>query len=243
MFDYIKVENMKLKRTFAKKLIFIAPIVTLFITGLAPMWYQVNGFNWWYMLMLPGCIPLFCVLVNNKEEKKLNYRGVFPLPISLKKLWKAKIFLVTIYVFFSCFILLCGIAVGYLWVPSSHLISLFKGVAAMILIVITTLWQIPLCLFLAKKMGVFSALLINCGVGIVLSVIMANGSLWWLCPYSWTARLMCPVLGILPNGLLAEKGSTLLNSNVIFVGVVLSIILFILLLLLTVQWFQKQEVA
>lgn len=54
---------------------------------------------------------------------------------------------------------------------------------------------------------------------------------------------MCPILGILPNGLFAKPGDPLLNPNVIPVGIVISALLFLLLMLITTNWFEDQEVA
>lgn len=55
-------------------------------------------------------------------------------------------------------------------------------------------------------------------------------------------RLMCPVLGILPNGTLALQDDALLNPSVLPIGIALSAVLFLLLLTVTANWFQRQEV-
>ena len=86
MLKYLQAENLKNKRTFIKKLIFLAPVVTLIIAFLSFSGAQSNAFNSWYMLILFGYISLMAALVNQKEEKKLNYQAVFTLPISLKKI-------------------------------------------------------------------------------------------------------------------------------------------------------------
>ncbi|WP_253198762.1 hypothetical protein [Clostridium estertheticum] len=110
------------------------------------------------------------------------------------------------------------------------------------MIALTSLWQIPLCMFLAKKLGMLGTVLINVGVGFGLNVMAVKTSMWWISPYSWTTRIMCPILGILPNGELAGIGDSLRNPVVIPIGTILSIILFALLLIVTANWFKKQEV-
>lgn len=241
---YLKAENLKLKHTFTKKLIIIMPIISLLIATLSPAWYEANGFNWWYVMILPGYIALICSLVHQKEDKKIKYRGVMCLPIDLKKLWISKVLLIGNYVFLSCIILSIGILLGRFIFPSAIInpMPVTKVIIGALVITITALWQVPLCLFLANKVGLFPTILINSGVGLVLNLIAVDKGLWWICPYSWTARLMCPILGILPNGLLAEMGNQLLNSNVIWSGITLSILLFILFILVTAHWFSKQEV-
>lgn len=244
MVNYLKAENLKLKHTFTKKLIIIMPMISLLMGALAPAWYEVNTFNWWYIMIFPGTIALICSLVHQKEEKKLKYRGVMCLPIDLKKLWISKALLIGIYIFISCIILSLGIFPGRFIFSSAitNPISITKIIIGAVVITITSLWQVPFCLFLAKKVGLFPTILINTVVGIVLNMLTVDKKLWWLFPYSFTSRLMCPILGILPNGCLAETGNPLLNSNVIWSGIALSILFFILLILVTAHWFSKQEV-
>ncbi|MBU3185325.1 lantibiotic immunity ABC transporter MutE/EpiE family permease subunit [Clostridium estertheticum] len=240
MLKYLQAENLKCKRTFIKKLILIAPMVTFLIALSSVMWFQANSFNWWYMMILPGYISLMAVMANEKEEKKLRYRAVFGLPISLKKVWISKVLINGIYMTLSCMILSVGIILGGYYF--SIIIPFSRVIVAVALIAVTSLWQIPLCMFLAKKLGMLGAILINVGGGSVLGALIAIRSMWWICPYSWTARIMCPILGYLPNGLKAEIGSSILSPVVIPIGIILSLILFALLLIVTTNWFEKQEV-
>ncbi|MBW9158706.1 lantibiotic immunity ABC transporter MutE/EpiE family permease subunit [Clostridium tagluense] len=240
MLKYLQAENLKCKRTFIKKLIFMAPMLTLLFGFMSGNWFQANSFNWWYMMLLPGYISIMAAMTNEREEKKLRYRAVFGLPISLKKVWISKVLVNGIYMTLSCMVLLAGILLG------GHLISnilpFSRALVAAILIAVTFLWQIPLCMFLAKKLGMLGAILINVGSTFMLGALTAITSMWWICPYSWTSRIMCPILGYLPNGLMAESGSPMLNPIVIPIGIILSLILFALLLIITANWFEKQEV-
>lgn len=238
---YLKAEKLKLKHTFTKKLIIIMPLITLLITSLSPAWYEVNGFNWWYTIILPGYIAVMCFLIHQKEDKRLKYRGVISLAIDLKRLWMSKVLLIGEFVFLSCIILSMGILLGSFIFPAANHIPVTKVIIGTIVIAVTSLWQIPLCIFLAKNAGLFPTILINSLVGVVLNLFTVDKGLWWSCPYSFTSRLMAPILGILPNGTLGEANNPLLNSNVILPGVILSILLFVLLALGTAHWFSKQE--
>ncbi|MFT5871526.1 MAG: lantibiotic protection ABC transporter MutE/EpiE family permease subunit [Clostridium sp.] len=240
MIKYLQAENLKCKRTFIKKLILIAPIVTLLFGFMTGKYFEADSFNWWYMMILPGYISIMAVMTNDAEQKKLRYRAVFGLPISLKKVWISKVLVNGIYMTFSCMVFIVGIFLGsYLKITPVPVFSAFAGAG---LIAVTFLWQIPLCMFLAKKLGMLGTVLINVGVGTVLNVMVVSTSMWWISPYSWTSRIMCPILGILPNGTLAEIGSPMLNHSVIPIGIILSLILFALLLIVTANWFKKQEV-
>ncbi|MBU3188167.1 lantibiotic immunity ABC transporter MutE/EpiE family permease subunit [Clostridium bowmanii] len=240
MLKYLQAENLKCKRTFIKKLIFIAPMVTFIMALSSWEWFQANSFNWWYMMILPGYISIMAVMTNEKEEKKLRYRAVFGLPISLKEIWISKVLVNGIYMTISCMVLSVGIILAGYKFPIT--VPVLRALVSGILIAVTSLWQIPFCMFLAKKMGILGAVLINVGGSFILSALTAITSMWWICPYSWTARIMCPVIGYLPNGLKVEMGSSLLNPSVIPIGIILSLILFALLLIVTANWFEKQEV-
>lgn len=237
---YLKAENLKLKRTFTRKLILIAPLATLLLTwSLAVIWFQVNAFNWWCVLLLPGFIAIISSLSDQKETKRLNYRSVLTLPVSLKKVWIAKVLNLIFYTARSCLVLLIGILLGSFSVPNP--LPFGTACLGMLLIFVTSLWQIPFCLFLSRKIGIVGTILIQVAAGFLLGVLFATQTNWWLCPYSWTARLMTPVLGILPNGTLAQRGDPLLNTASIPVGMAVSFLLFIILLLATTFWFQRQE--
>jgi ABC-2 type transport system permease protein len=167
---------------------------------------------------------------------------VFPLPVSLQKVWISKAFLIAIYTFAACILHLAGISLGKFLMNPTSTITVSQMAEATLILIIVSLWQIPFCLFLSKKFGLMAAMLINLALGIVLNIFAATESFWWACPYSWATRLMCPVLGILPNGTIAPQEDILRYPGVIPVGIVLSIALFLLLLAVTAKWFQRQEV-
>ena len=107
------------------------------------------------------------------------------------------------------FIFFVGVtAGGNLFGNSLPLLNSITGSA---LIFLTLLWQIPLCLFLAAKWGTYMAILINLVGNIVGIAVFANGELWYSFPYAISSRLICPTLGILPNGLLVPRGQFIIR--------------------------------
>lgn len=242
MLNFLKAENLKCRRTFAKKLVFIAPLLTVLLSGVSGMYLVQNGYNWWYTILFPGFITLTTALVNQIEDRKLRYRSVFPLPVSLQKIWISKVLLIAVYTSAACILHLAGISLGKFLINPTSAITFSQMAGATLILLTVPLWQIPFCLYLSKKFGLMAAMLINSGAGIMLGILAATESFWWACPYSWTTRLMCPVLGILPNGTMASQGDVLRNPDVIPVGMFLSIALFLLLLTVTAKWFQRQEV-
>lgn len=202
--NYLRAENWKHKRTFVRKLLFLAPFVTILLSALSPLWFQMNSYNWWYVLLYPGALTLVCCLVEQRDGHKLEYRAITPLPVSLGSVWRAKIGVAAIYALAANMVFLVlnllGAFVLLLVFDLSMTISVPQAVLGSICIVLFNLWQIPLCIWLSHKCGIFLTLIINAGVGSILGILLSATSLWMFCPYAWVPRLMISVLGILPNG-------------------------------------------
>ena len=112
--------------------------------------------------------------------------------------------------------------------------------AASALLFITFLWQVPLCLFLSAKFGIFLTIILNILGNIVGGAVFANEQMWAF-PYAIPICAVGPVLKILPNGLKPDEGSFFLGGSYILPEVLLSIALFAVISALTTAWFQRQE--
>ena len=213
---YIQAENLKHKRTFTKTLIVLAPFVTALMNFFAPLWFQLNSYNWWYILLYPGFLTLTCALIEQRDNGKLKYRAVASLPVSQNILVINEIPLT---------------------------IGIWQAAAGTACIVIASLWEVPLCLWLSKKVGIFVTVILNAGLGSVLGLFTATTSLWMICPYSWVPHLMISVLGILPNGEPVADQSTAMAFWMIILVLVISLAWFAALSFLTARWFEKKEVG
>ena len=119
----------------------------------------------------------------------------------------------------------------------------FHALFAGVLLFLTYAWQIPLCLLLEQKCGTVATILINMVANIILSANFATEGMW-LIPYAVPARLMCPVLKILPNGLPAEPGNItfspeLLSWGSILPGLVVTCLCFILVTEISIVYERK----
>ncbi len=246
MGNYIASEHLKQRRTLARRLIWVAPILTLLLNILAPMWYQLNSYNWWYVLLYPGFLTLLCIQINQRDNAKLKYRAIYSLPVNLEKVWYAKIIICIIYaVMANVILMLCNLLGGFIIqqvfdIPMT--INAIQALSGTICIVLTSIWNIPFCLWLSKKIGAFATLIVNIGLSFVLGVVGANTSLWIVCPYSWVSRLMVPTLGILPNGEPAAAANLPTPLLFVFLAILLSIALLCVISKATAKAFQKQEV-
>lgn len=244
MLHYIKADNMKYRRTFVHYLILIAPAVALLLAVVLNSGYFVmNSYNWWYVMVFPATAALVSALMNRYEERKMHYRAVLCLPVSLQKVWISKTIVAAFYMACAQIVHLLGIIGGRVIFNTEKMqvLNITNFAVASVVIWVCSLWQIPFCLFLARKSGMMAALLINAGCGAVLGVLIAVEKIWWLCPYSWADRLIIAILHILPNGMAAQPNDPLIDSGVILPGILLSVAFFAGLLFLTAEWFARQE--
>lgn len=245
MISYILAENLKHKGTFLKKLLVIMPITLILLSlFLMPSYFTTNSYNWWYVIIMPATFALIPAIMHRKESRKLKYRAVFPLNINLKKLWVSKIITAFIYMNITAMVHMLGVyifqfLIGGQLAPNYRFLTL---VFASFLLIISNIWQIPLCFFLAKKFGFIASITINAVLGLALGILLSDSTFWIYCPYSWGIRLMIPVMGILPSGVLTEASNPIISNTSLLIPCILSICLFTLLTMISAKWFSKQEV-
>ncbi|MNC18341.1 ABC-2 family transporter protein [compost metagenome] len=240
MLRLISAERLKWRRTFIPQLLWITPLFTLLLCAILTggQYFQTGAYNWWYTMLLPGALTLVCALSVQKDAK-MKYHALLALPLRPQLLWSAKIAAITGWLLAASLLFFVGVSsIGWLFDP---VIPLMNSAAGSLLIVITFLWQIPLCLFLAARFGLFAAVLINMAFNVAGVVTFDIGGLWDFMPYTLTFRLMCPVLHILPNGLPVPESSPLRSTDTILRDVLVSLIWFGSLFFLTARRFRRQE--
>lgn len=237
----IQAELLKIKRTFTTRLVWLGPLVTLLLCAglMAGSFFQTASYNWWYTMILPGTLSLMAIGIVQKDRKKLKYRAILGLPTSLGKVWLGKIGAGALLLLASTFLLFAGITLSGFLFPAA--LSLKDSLTAFALLVLTVLWQIPLCMYLSMRLGMYGALLLNLLGNMMAMGNLSTSELWWVVPYAIPARLMCPVINTLPNGLPVPAGDALLDSGVILPGVLIALGWFLLLSLLTMQAFKRRE--
>lgn len=245
MISYILAENLKHKGTFLKKLLVIMPLSLILLSlFLMPSYFTTNAYNWWYVIIMPATFALIPAMMHRKEDRRLKYRAVFPLNIKLEKLWVSKIITAFVYMSIAAMVHMLGVyifqfLIGGQLAPNYGFSIL---VFASFLLIISNIWQIPLCFFLAKKFGFIASITINSVLGLALGILLSDSTFWIYCPYSWGIRLMIPVMHILPSGVLIEASNPMAANTSLLIPCILSICLFTLLTMISAKWFSNQEV-
>ena len=242
MTNIIKAEFLKQKRTMSSKLIFVFPIITLVmafvLTAGMTNAYAESVWNWWYVLLLPGMIAIVSYL-SIMREKKNGYYNIKTLPIEKRNLMLGKIAYLGILVLVSNAVLFAGAALGGAFLTTS--VPVVGAAITVLVLSIVQLWQIPLFLFLSEKFGMVVEL-IACLFITVLGTIVAPSGKWFLFLSAVPMRIVTPLLHVLPNGLRAQAGDPLLNASVIFPGILIALVWFVVLTYLYLNWFEKREV-
>lgn len=251
-----KAEILKYKRTFIKKLIVFIPVFfaiyalvvqeTMMNNPLSQTkawsWESLLGlvFNWWSFLFLPIGFALFATLVAIQEKKAGNYRALRVHDKSLMKIWFYKELGMAFYSLIShlvlvAIIIIVGVISGNGEIPFCEII------VASFVCWFTSFTLIPVQLWAATWKGMSFSMGIGF-VGMIMGVLTAPKSSWVIVPWSWATRLMCPLIGVHPNGSFLAKEDSLMDISVIPVGIFVSLVCFIVVTIVTAKWFERREI-
>lgn len=247
MNGYRKAEWLKHKHRFNRKLLWIAPLVTILLAYfmMGGSYLYQGAFNWWYILLLPGSMALLAAFMVDQEKRK-NRHGMLAVVEKKSRLWRAQVEVGTLMLLIMCmlfwvFITVVGVCVKLPMQDIYDSISLGVSLIACIVIFLSVAWQIPLWMFVAEKVGVVITLFCSMVVNIGCQIVFAESDKWWI-PFAIPARLMCAIIKVLPNGLQVEEGSYLLDESVIVPGIAITMLLWSVGTAITGKWFEKREV-
>lgn len=249
--NYFCAETLKHKNSSVRRLTILMPVICIVMSAvLTNRYFTVDSYNWWYVGLAPGFVALLCGIIIEKE-KKLGNRAVWLLPCDMGRIWDAKV-LYGIWMSGAATVLLSCVTVVVAFFLETLLDFTFvirpsipAQIAAGFLIWLSFCWQVPWCLFLAQTVGRIPMLLISFVGYSLMAVIMALSPFYMFFPGALAARMMCVVLGVLPNGLPAEAGAMtytpeLVELSSIPIGIAASVIWFVLLWGLTRTWYKRR---
>ncbi|MBS5144997.1 MAG: lantibiotic immunity ABC transporter MutE/EpiE family permease subunit [Butyricicoccus pullicaecorum] len=237
---YLKAEHLKFKRTISNKLLFIAPFLTALFAWIVGGFYgfQYMTFYWWYAFLLSGTIAILCFLAHQKEERAGKYYSVFSAPISLKRFESAKAWILIEKLFVAAVFLAVFATISNLVSPTLAVYSVSRNFIGSIALMIASIWQIPVCLFLARKTGLLIPIAANTLLGMLMPILLGSTALSWICPYCWTAKTAELIMGIESNGTFTGAANF---SWSVLLPLAFSVILYILITLWDAADFSRKE--
>lgn len=173
MLSIVRAEYLKTRKSMGRVLIWGFPIITFDLAFVLTLEmtnaYAESVWNWWYTLLLPGMLAIICYL-SIMREKKTRYYHLMTLSISKRKLVMGKIIYMGCVILVSDMIIFVGATFGGFLLTTC--VPFGGALAAVLVLTITQLWEIPLLLFLSERFGMIVELLV-CLVLTVGGVIIA----------------------------------------------------------------------
>lgn len=251
MREYFLAEKLKNRHTYTGKLTVLMPAVTVCLASwLTRDYFMIDSYNWWYIVLFPGMLALICAAVGNRD-KKMGNRTVWTLPVDMGSVWDGKILYgircagIALLVFLGMTLMVSAALEQIVQQVFRINPSMGEQILAVSVLFVTSLWQIPFCLFLQQVTGTFPMLLLHMGSYILCSIELSLHPFFMILPGGITSRLLCIILKILPNGLIAEPGSLtftqdLLKWDRLPAGIIASVIWFLLFWMASRKWFERQ---
>ncbi|MGN7402306.1 lantibiotic immunity ABC transporter MutE/EpiE family permease subunit [Cytobacillus praedii] len=252
MYLSLKSEIIKIKRTSIRKMLLMIPFICSllaigfnFLSG-DPDVISLSAetiINHWGILWLSVLIALTAGLLNNLERKSTNFKTILALPINLQKKEMSRVLLIIGFVVLGSLLLVAALSLTRILIQTASIaVPLSSCILAVILMFVTSLWQVPFCLWLSRKTNFFITLLLNSMLNLNLGALFAPTEAWWFIPYSWHLRVQMPLTKLHSNGIPLPQNDELLSYSVIPIALVVSIIFFIVLTSMTARSFNKIEV-
>lgn len=238
----IRAEILKYKHTMLNKLLFIAPLFTVIFSFLmgGVINFQSIASYWWYAFILQGMIAVLCFLSNRAEQVSGNNLIIYSMPLDFQKVKIAGHLVLAGKILVAQMICVLLIqSFPHLLFPDYVIYDFVQLLLANVVLVITTMWQIPFCFIIMRFFGKFTAVFANVILGIVMMTVMGNGPYWMICPYCWSGKQMEGILGIGMNGVFA--GTPLSYSLLNLITLLFSIALFVGLSKLDAYLYEKER--
>lgn len=222
-----KAEKLKNRHSAIGKLTILMPLLGVMLSAaLTHRFFTIDSYNWWYVMLFPGFICLICALAGQRD-KKMGYRAVLALPEDPKHIWDGKVLYcirgaaIALFIIFASTAVIAAILQKGLKVSFEVYPSFGSQIAAIALLLISFVWQVPFCMMLHQIMGIFPMLLLNMGSYIIMAATISLKPYFFLVPQAIASRLMCSVIGVLPNGLPARPGEMTFSPELLDTGAIL----------------------
>jgi ABC-2 type transport system permease protein len=186
------------------------------------------GFNWYPTMILPVVLSL---LVGNSCAKEKAPNQIFYLTLGCKP--RLQLIAKNIVVLFELFVILITSSfllflLGYFLIKETVVVG--EVIRATWILFIGSLPIVGISFVMNQFLPRAVIILVNFICTLFIATTFALKMTWWLFPWSYTLRMLCPVLGIHPNGTFLSDNDTLRDPKVIWMGILLSVLTYLLAL-------------
>ncbi len=202
----------------------------------------MNTFNWWSIIGMSIMVTLLAELSQFYERRSNSWNVLCTRSIRPSRLYLAKYLVVAIQllvasVLFGTYVVL----VNFLFWGLPNSVPWGELIEGLVFVWIAVLPQLAIMLWLAVRVSL--GLAVGWGfIGMFVGMIVAEKPYWFIMPWAWSGRILMPIFGFNINGLPLQKGSVFWNQDVIFVGLILSVVVTAIVVTLSAFLFERREV-
>ncbi len=238
---------LKIKNTSINKLIILFPLICALISllfsslgGESILSLTVEtAVNQWGVIWINVIIAVISGLLNKLELDSNKYSIFLSRDVDLKMAEFSRIILVAFLSLVISIILGLILIVISLFLPTPSLTSISRILLTVLLIWVTTLWQIPFTLWLSRKTNLYFSMIINTIAPLIIGTSFSLLDNWYIFPYDWSLKLLEPMTKMGINGI--PFGTEYVpNYSMIYISLFLGVILFIILSEISAISFKKQ---
>lgn len=237
MLGIIRSELLKMRHTFSRKSVIMAPLITLLLSYLLNGSYtQLSAYNWWYFMILPLIVTLWTADMLIREEKT-GMQNIVCLPVRFDKIWLGKAAASVALLFTANLLLwLSTTAAGFV---TKVRVSPLDGLIGCMLLFLTYLWQVPFIMLLVSFIGYLPTVFISMAANTILSAAYAETEWFLFVPYAIPARIVCPFFKMHISGIPLENGSPLLSDGYVLPALIVSLAFALVILWGSLKLFPK----
>jgi len=250
MANILRAEILKEKRSANAKIFLLTPIIFIVfnllmnvLMGKSPegkSFLLATAFNWFPLLILPIVISLLVINILAKEKQsQLNLQKSLGLDRKKIKVAKSLLVLTEVFAIVMVSILIIYLVANFILKENISLAMLIKAG------VVLFIGVMPLVGFSFFIMSLSSKAFVLLILNFILSILSPNPAvkdLWKFYPWSYSLRMLAPIIGVHPNGTFLDINSPLWDKSVITLGVVLSLGVYVLFMVLSISRKDKEDV-
>lgn len=249
MANILKAEILKEKRSANAKIFLLTPIIFIVfnllmnvLMGKSPegkSFLLATAFNWFPLLILPIVISLLVINILAKEKQsQLNLQKSLGLDRKKIKVAKSLLVLTEVLAIVMVSILIIYLVANFILKENISLAMLIKAGVVLFMGVMPLVGFSFFIMSLSSK--AFVLLILNFILSII-SPIPAVKDLWKFYPWSYSLRMLAPIIGVHPNGTFLDINSPLWDKSVIILGIVLSLGVYVLFMVLSINRKEKEN--
>lgn len=249
MANILKSEILKEKRSANSKILLLTPIIFIVfnllmntLMGKSPegkSFLLATAFNWFPLLILPIVISLLVINILAKEKQsQINLQKSLGIDIKKIKLAKSLVVLIEVFAIVMVSSLIIYLIANFILKENISLAMLLKAGGVLFM---GTLPLVGFSFFIMSLASKSFILLILNFILSIISPVPAVGALWKFYPWSYSLRMLAPIIGVHPNGTFLDINSPLWDKSVITLGIVLSLGVYVLFMVLSISRKDKEN--